>query len=194
MRGDEGLTEIRLETPLDPGVATALRAGDRVRIYGDIYAARDAAHARMLELMERGEALPLDLEGAVIYYVGPTPPRPGRVIGAAGPTTSSRMDPYVDALLSRGLRGMIGKGARSPEVLEALAHYGAVYFAATGGAGALLSRAIRSEDVVAWPELGPEALRRLGVEGFPAVVAADSHGGDLYTSGPERYRSRRPSA
>ncbi len=188
------MTEIRLETPLDPGVATALRAGDRVRIYGDIYAARDAAHARMLELMERGEALPLDLEGAVIYYVGPTPPRPGRVIGAAGPTTSSRMDPYVDALLSRGLRGMIGKGARSPEVLEALAHYGAVYFAATGGAGALLSRAIRSEDVVAWPELGPEALRRLGVEGFPAVVAADSHGGDLYTSGPERYRSRRPSA
>ncbi|MFP4199860.1 MAG: Fe-S-containing hydro-lyase [Clostridia bacterium] len=180
----------KIETPLDEETARSLRAGDRVEIFGEIYAARDAAHDRLLQLLARGEMLPFDIEGAVIYYVGPTPARPGKVIGAAGPTTSSRMDPYVEDLLARGLRGMIGKGPRSEEVMEALGRHGAVYFAATGGAGALLSRAIVAQEIVAWEDLGPEALRRLDVRAFPAVVAADSCGGDLYRSGPKRYRAR----
>ncbi|MFO7942412.1 MAG: Fe-S-containing hydro-lyase [Bacillota bacterium] len=180
----------KLETPLDEETVRSLRAGERVEIFGEIFAARDAAHERMLKLLDSGEELPFDIRGAIIYYVGPTPPGPGRVIGAAGPTTSSRMDPYVPDLLGRGLRGMIGKGPRSPEVVDALAQHGAVYFAATGGAGALLSRAIVAQEVVAWGDLGPEALRRLSVRAFPAVVAADSRGGDLYRSGPKEYRAR----
>ncbi len=181
---------LRLNTPLDGETARELRIGDRVELFGDIYAARDAAHKRMVELLAVGEDLPFDIRGAVIYYVGPTPPRPGRPIGAAGPTTSSRMDPYTETLLERGLRGMIGKGPRSQDVVQALARHGAVYFAATGGAGALLADTIVESEVVAWPELGPEALRRFSVEGFPAVVAVDAAGGDLYRIGPERYRAR----
>ncbi len=183
----------RIETPLGGEVARELRAGERVEIFGDIYAARDAAHARLVAGLEAGEKPPIDLRGCILYYVGPTPPRPGRVIGSAGPTTASRMDPYVVPLLARGVTGMIGKGPRSPEVLEALVCHGAVYLAATGGAGALLADRIRAAEVIAWPELGPEALRRLRVEGFPAVVAADSRGSDLYALGPKRYRQERQS-
>jgi len=179
---------IRIRTPLDDGTARSLRAGDEVRISGTVYAARDAAHARLLVLIRDGKPLPLDLRGAVIYYVGPTPPSEGMVCGSAGPTTSGRMDGTTPALLDRGLSGMIGKGFRSPEVIEAMKRNGAVYFAATGGAGALLARHIRALEVVAWPELGPESLKRLEVEEFPAVVAVDCQGGNLYEEGPARYR------
>jgi fumarate hydratase subunit beta len=186
-RGDEG--PIRLTTPLSRADVEALRAGDRVVLSGTVYTARDAAHARLIALLNEGRPLPFALEGQVIYYVGPTPPRPGQPIGSAGPTTSGRMDPYTPALLAAGLRGMIGKGSRSPEVREAMARHGAVYFAATGGAGALLARRIRSAEVVAWEDLGPEAVRRLVVEDFPLVVIDDVRGHDLYEEGAARHRA-----
>lgn len=151
-------------------------------ITGVLYTARDMAHRRMLEALERGESLPFDPEGQVLYYVGPTPPRPGFPIGSAGPTTSSRMDPYTPRLLSLGLRGTIGKGERGEEVAEALRRYGAVYFAAVGGAGALLARHVKRAELIAYPDLGPEAVCQLYVEGFPALVAQDTYGGNIYTA------------
>lgn len=179
---------IRLRTPLSEAVARGLLAGQRVLLSGRVLTARDQAHRRLHELIQAGEPLPLDLSGQVIYYVGPSPAPPGRVIGAAGPTTAGRMDPYTPALLERGLRGMIGKGARSREVREAMQRFGAVYFAATGGAGALLARRVRRAEVLLYEDLGPEAVHLLEVEDFPLVVVNDTLGNDLYEEGVARYR------
>ncbi len=178
---------IRLSAPLTDADVERLRVGDRVLISGTVYTARDAAHARLVELLKRGEPLPFDLEGQIIYFVGPTPPPPGRPIGSAGPTTAYRMDPYSPILIEHGLKAMIGKGRRSPEVREALQRHKAVYLGAVGGAGALLSQRIVSAEVVAYEDLGPEAVRRLVVKDFPAVVVNDAHGGDLYEEGRARY-------
>jgi fumarate hydratase subunit beta len=180
---------VRLTAPLSPQGVDALHAGDRVILSGVVYTARDAAHARLVALLKEGKPLPFPTEGQILYYVGPTPPRPGAPIGSAGPTTSGRMDPYTPALLAAGIRGLIGKGSRSAAVREALVKHRAVYFAATGGAGALLARKIRSAEVVAWEDLGPEAVRRLVVEDFPLVVINDVFGNDLYEEGAARYRA-----
>jgi len=180
--------DIRLTTPLSDKMLQTLNIGDKVLISGIIYSARDAAHKRMVELLDRGEQLPIDLQGQIIYYVGPTPPKPGMVIGAAGPTTSYRMDPYAPRLIENGLKGMIGKGPRGPGVIEAIQKYKAVYFAATGGIGALISKTIKESDVVAYEDLGTEAIRRMVVENFPAVVVNDIDGNDLYTEGRKRYQ------
>lgn len=171
---------IKLTTPLREDQLLALRAGDRVLITGTLITARDAAHKRLVECIERGEPLPVELEGQVIYYVGPTPAPPGRPIGSAGPTTAVRMDAYAPALLARGLRGMIGKGTRTPALVQALQEHHAVYFGAIGGLGALLSERIRAAEVVAYEDLGTEAIRRLVVEEFPAIVINDCYGGDFY--------------
>jgi fumarate hydratase subunit beta len=179
---------VRLTTPLSPGDVESLHAGDRVLLSGVVYTARDAAHARLIALLDQGQRLPFPTEGQVLYYVGPTPPRPGTPIGSAGPTTSGRMDSYTPALLAAGIKGLIGKGRRSAEVREALAKHHAVYFAATGGAGALLALKIKSADVVAWEDLGAEAVRRLVFEDFPLVVINDVFGGDLYEEGAAHYR------
>jgi fumarate hydratase subunit beta len=157
-------------------------------ISGIIYTARDAAHKRLIDLLDAGKTLPFDIRGQIIYYVGPSPAKPGRVIGAAGPTTSYRMDPYAPRLMELGLKGMIGKGKRAPGVKEALIRYKAVYLGATGGAGALISRAIKATEVIAYQELGPEAIRRLTVENFPAVVINDIAGSDLYEEGMRQYK------
>jgi len=180
---------VRLETPFDPASLRALRYGDRVLISGIIYAARDMAHKRMIETLDQGQSLPIDLRGQCIYYVGPAPAQPGRPVGSAGPTTSGRMDVYTPTLLKQGMLGMIGKGSRSVAVLEALHLHGAVYFAATGGAGALLARHITGYRVLAYPELGPEALAEMIVRDFPAIVAADSQGNDLYVEGRKSYQT-----
>ncbi len=181
------LEAVRIHTPLEDATIGILRAGQPVLINGTVFTARDAAHKRFMELILRGEPLPIDLTGAVIYYVGPSPAPPGRIVGAAGPTTSARMDGYTPALLALGLKGMIGKGFRTPEVCKALREYRAVYFAATGGAGALLSQAIKSARIVAYPELGPEAVYEFVLEDFPAVVANDIYGGDVYREGRRLY-------
>lgn len=178
---------IRIHTPMTRGVCARFRAGDRVLISGRIIAARDAAHKKMLDALARGEDLPVSLRGEVIYYVGPTPPLPGQAVGSAGPTTAGRMDAYTPALLEHGLLGMIGKGDRSDAVIRAIRENGAVYLAATGGAGALLAKHIKKYTVLAYPELGPEALAELEVENFPAIVAIDCEGNDLYRSGPGEY-------
>jgi fumarate hydratase subunit beta len=172
--------ERRIAVPFTKEVAKELKAGDMVYLTGTIYTARDAAHKRMSESLEKGENLPFDIEGNVIYYMGPSPAREGRPIGSAGPTTASRMDKYTPGLLDLGLFGMIGKGKRSPEVHEAMIRNGAVYFAAIGGAGALLSKAITASEVVAYDDLGTEAIRKLTVKDFPAIVVIDSTGKDLY--------------
>ncbi|HPG87516.1 MAG TPA: Fe-S-containing hydro-lyase [Spirochaetales bacterium] len=179
---------IRLSLPLGDEEARSLRAGDRVLLSGVLLTGRDAAHKRLVELMERGGALPVDLSGQTIYYVGPCPAAPGRVIGSAGPTTSGRMDVYTPRLLDAGLKGMIGKGPRSRAVIDAIMRNGAVYFAAIGEAGALLARAIKEARVVAFGELGPEAIYRLRVEDFPVTVAVDANGADLYSIGRNSYR------
>ncbi|GAB5045885.1 Fe-S-containing hydro-lyase [Thermodesulfovibrio sp. TK110] len=171
---------IKIETPLTDEVVENLKAGDMVLINGYVYTARDAAHKRVVELINNDAPLPFDLKGQVIYYVGPTPAPPGKVIGSAGPTTSSRMDSYTPLLLSLGLKGMIGKGQRGEEVKEAIKKYKAVYFLATGGAGALLSRHIVSAEEIAFPELGTESIKRLLLKDFPAIVAIDCHGGDIF--------------
>jgi fumarate hydratase subunit beta len=181
----------KITTPLDDATIGSLKTGDEVQITGFIYTARDAAHKRLVELIKKEEALPFDLQGALIYFVGPTPPPPGRVIGSAGPTTSSRMDSYTPLLLERGLKGMIGKGGRTQPVREALVKQKAVYLAAIGGAGALLSRHIKSAEIVAYEDLGPEAIRRLYVEDFPAIVVNDIYGGDLYEEGKQKYKRGR---
>lgn len=168
-----------------------LKSGDQVLISGVIYTGRDAAHKRMVEALDRGEELPFDLKDQIIYYVGPAPAPPGKVIGSAGPTTSGRMDAYSLRLIREGLRGMIGKGLRSQEVIAAMKEHGAVYFGAIGGAGALLAACIREAEVIAYPELGPEAVRRLVVKDFPAVVLIDSHGNNLYETGKAAYRKNR---
>lgn len=178
---------IRLTTPLDDSAVERLSAGDLVVLSGVIYTARDAAHERFARMLQRGEPLPLDLRGQVIYYCGPTPPRPGRPIGSAGPTTATRMDVYTPALLARGLKGMIGKGRRGTEVREALRRYRCVYFAAVEGTAALLGQRIRSAEIVAFNDLGPEAIYRFVVDDFPAVVANDIRGNDVYEIGRKQY-------
>ncbi len=179
-----------LSVPIPPGTLRSLAIGDEVAISGTVYTARDVAHRRLSDLIERGEKLPFDPEGAVIFYAGPTPRPPKRICGVVGPTTSARMDPYTPKLLSLGVSAMIGKGPRSSEVIEAMKRHGAVYFAATGGAAALLSTFVAACDVHAWPELGPEAIWRLELEGFPAFVAVDASGRDLFAKGRELYRGK----
>ena len=181
----------RIRAPFDEATARSLRAGDRVLITGTIIAARDAAHKRLVEALDRGEELPVDLDGAVIYYVGPSPARPGRAIGAAGPTTSGRMDAYAPRLLDLGLAAMIGKGGRNEAVQKAVVRNGAVYLAALGGAGALMAGSVESLEIIAWEDLGCEAVRRLEVEDMPLTVILDSVGGNLYESGPAAYLASR---
>ncbi|HOA36294.1 MAG TPA: Fe-S-containing hydro-lyase [Bacillota bacterium] len=176
-----------LHTPLSDEDVLGLKAGDNVLISGVIYTARDAAHKKMVELIERGEPLPIDLKGQVIYYVGPAPAKPGQAIGSAGPTTSGRMDAYTPLMLEQGMKACIGKGLRSAAVKEALEKNKGVYLAAVGGAGALLSKRIISSEVVAYPELGAEAIHRLEVKDFPATVINDAYGNDLYEEGIKAY-------
>ena len=183
-----GNGRIALAVPLDEQAVGRLRSGDRVAITGTLVTARDAAHRRFVEIIEGGGRLPFKPRGAVIYYVGPTPAPPGRVIGSAGPTTAARMDPYAGKLLELGVKGMIGKGPRSAGLRESLKQHRAVYFVATGGAGALLSGHVRKADVIAFEELGPEAVRLMEVEDFPAIVAYDSLGGDLFETAQAKYR------
>jgi len=171
---------IKIETPLTDEVIEQLKAGELVLINGYVYTARDAAHKRLVELINNDAPLPFDLKGQIIYYVGPTPSPPGKAIGSAGPTTSSRMDIYTPLLLSLGLKGMIGKGQRSEEVIEAIKKYKAVYFLATGGAGALLSRHIVSAEEIAFPELGTESIKKLFLKDFPVIVAVDCRGGNIF--------------
>lgn len=177
-----------IASPIDDKAIAELTAGSKILISGLIYAARDAAHKRLIQALEEGEKLPFDPKGQTIYYMGPSPAKPGQVIGSAGPTTSSRMDAYTPPLLAAGLRAMIGKGARSPEVREALKKYKAVYFATIGGAGALLHKSIKRVEAVAYEDLGPEAILRLEVEDFPAIVANDIYGADLFEQGKTKYQ------
>lgn len=177
-----------INTPLTDEVTCSLHAGDRVLLNGIIYTGRDAAHKRLTEMMERGEELPFDIRGQVIYYVGPCPAKPGKVIGSAGPTTSGRMDAYTPKLMEKGLKGMIGKGLRSQNVVYSIINHKGVYFAAIGGAGALLAEAIKEAEVVAFPDLGPEAVYRLRVENFPVTVIIDTEGKDLYEIGKSQYK------
>lgn len=178
----------KLTPPLTDEVLEGLRVGDKVLITGRIYTARDAAHKRFVDAIDRGQPLPVDLHGQIIYYVGPTPAKPGHVIGSAGPTTSIRMDAYMEPLLKAGLKATIGKGYRSWGVVEMLKKYKAVYLVATGGAGALLSKRIKTAKVVAYEDLGPEAIYELTVEDFPAIVANDIYGGDIFHEGVKKYQ------
>ena len=177
-----------IKAPIDKETAKSLRAGDYVKITGTIYTARDAAHKRLYEALERGEKLPIDIEGTTIYYMGPSPAREGRPIGSAGPTTASRMDKYAPKLLDLGMAGMIGKGKRSKAVLDAVVRNGSVYFAAVGGAGALISKAIIASEVVAYEDLGTEAIRKLTVKDFPVIVVADAEGNNLYETAVKEWR------
>lgn len=174
-------------TPLSDEDVSQLNAGDIVYLNGIVYTARDAAHKKIVDLMAEGKELPFELQGAVIYFVGPTPPKPGDPIGSAGPTTSYRMDSYSPTLLANGLKGMIGKGKRNQEVKDACVKYKGIYFGATGGAGALLGKKITSAEVIAYPELGPEAIRKIEVKDFPLTVVNDTKGKDLYQMGREQY-------
>ena len=184
------MAEYRLKTPLSNEDVEKLKSGDIVYLSGTMYTARDAAHKRLVDLILNGEELPFDLNGAVIYYVGPTPPKPGEPIGSAGPTTSYRMDPYAPILIEHGLKGMIGKGKRNEAVKEACKKHKAVYFGATGGAAALIAKAIKKAEVIAYPELGPEAVRRIEVEDFPVVVVNDTYGNDLYEEGRKLWEQK----
>ena len=179
---------MEITTPLTDDVIEQLHAGDGVTITGTIYVGRDAAHKRMIEALGRGEPLPFDPQGQIIYYMGPSPAKPGRPIGSAGPTTSYRMDPYAPRLMEVGLKGMIGKGNRSLPVREAMQEHKAVYFAAIGGAAALIAKSIKEAEVIAYDDLGAEALRRLRVEDFPAIVVNDIYGGDAYEEGRAKYQ------
>lgn len=178
----------RIKAPLDEKVVEGLRAGEKVFLSGYIYTSRDAAHKRFIETLNEGGKLPFDIQNQVIYYCGPSPAPPGRVIGACGPTTSSRMDAYAPKLISLGLKGMIGKGKRSQTVKDAINQYKAVYFGATGGAGALLSKSVVSSEIIAYEDLGPEAVVRLGVVDMPLFVINDIYGNDLYEEGTAQYR------
>ena len=179
--------EIRLTTPLSTQDVEKLSIGDKVLLSGVLYTGRDAAHKRLFDLIADGKELPIDIQGQVIYYVGPTPAKPGKPIGSAGPTTSYRMDSFAPKLIELGLKGMIGKGNRSQAVIDAMKQYKAVYFGATGGAGALIAKKIKKAEIVAYPDLGPEAIRRLEVEDFPVTVVNDTKGNDLYVEGIKRY-------
>ena len=181
----DGVKEVT--PPLSDADVEALKAGDRVRISGVLYTARDAAHGRLLPLMDAGKPLPFDVKGQIIYYTGPSPARPGHVVGSIGPTTGGRMHKYTPKLLALGLKGTIGKGARSQPVKDALRQHKGVYFGAIGGAGAVLSAFVKKLEVVAYEDLGTEAIRRLEVEGFPVIVVNDCHGGDLYQEGMTQY-------
>lgn len=183
--------ERRITLPLTEEIARTLHAGDQVLLTGTIYTSRDAGHKRMCEALERGESLPFDPQNATIYYVGPTPAKPGQVIGSAGPTTSGRMDAYAPTMMSVGARGMIGKGARLPEVVDAMKKYTGVYFGAIGGAGALLAKCIKKCKLIAYEDLGAEALRELYVEDMPLVVIIDSEGNNLYEKGRTAYLAGR---
>lgn len=178
----------KITTPLTEATIKNLRAGDSVLITGIIYTGRDLAHKRLFDSIQKGESLPFDLKGAIVYYVGPSPAKPGKPIGSAGPTTSYRMDAYSPLLIEKGLRGMVGKGNRTRPVLDAIKQHCAVYFAAVGGAAALIARSIKAATVIAYPELGPEAVHELKVEDFPAIVINDCHGGDLYEQGVAKYK------
>lgn len=181
------MSEIKITTPVAEDVLSELKVGDRVLISGVLYTARDAAHKRMVETLERQEALPVNLTGQMIYYAGPSPTPPGKPIGSVGPTTSYRMDPYAPRLMDAGLKGMIGKGPRSQQVIDSMVKNKAVYFAAIGGAAALLARQVKKAEVVAYEDLGPEAIRKLIVEDFPAIVVNDIHGNDLFVEGVKKY-------
>ena len=181
---------IKVTTPLTREQARQLKSGDSVLLSGVIYTARDAAHKRLCELVEAGKELPLEVKDSVIYFVGPTPAKPGQAIGSAGPTTSYRMDAYSPTMIAQGQTGMIGKGKRSPEVVAAMKEYGAVYFGAIGGCGALLSKCIKKAEVIAYDDLGAEAIRRLEVEDFPVIVIIDSQGNNLYETGRTAYLSQ----
>jgi len=181
----DGVKEIT--PPLSDAEVETLKAGDRVRITGVMYTARDAAHGRLFPLIEKGEKLPIDVKGQIIYYTGPSPARPGEVVGSIGPTTASRVDKFTPALLELGLKGTMGKGYRGQAVKDALRQYKGVYFGAIGGAGAVLSRFVKKVEIVAYEDLGTEAIRRLEVESFPAIVVNDCHGGDLYQDGMKAY-------
>jgi fumarate hydratase subunit beta len=182
------MATIYIKSPLDEETINKLKAGDQVFISGVIYTARDAAHKRLVEALDKGEKLPFDLANQTVYYMGPSPAKPGQVIGSAGPTTSGRMDSYAPRLMSAGLKGMIGKGNRSPAVKDAIKKYKAVYFAAIGGAGALISKSIKKAEVIAYEDLGAEAIRRLEVENFPVTVINDIYGSDLYEQGKAKYQ------
>ena len=182
------MAEIKLKTPLTDEDVEKLKIGDKVLLTGVIYTGRDAAHKRLDDLIQAGKELPVDIRGQVIYYVGPAPAKPGKPIGSAGPTTSYRMDAFAPKLMELGLKGMIGKGNRGAEVVEAMKTHKAVYFGATGGAGALLARSIQKAEVVAYEDLGPEAIQRMEVEDFPVVVINDTKGNDLYVEGAKKYR------
>jgi fumarate hydratase subunit beta len=182
------MSEIKVTTPLNEEVISKWRSGDKILISGIIYTGRDAAHKRLVELIDKGESLPFDVKGQIIYFVGPTPARPGRAVGSAGPTTSYRMDAYSPRLIEKGLKGMIGKGSRSKEVIEAMMKHKCVYMTAVGGAGALISRCIKSSEIIAYDDLGPEAIRKMKVENFPVIVVNDTSGNDLYQEGIKKYR------
>ena len=177
-----------VNTPLTDEVINGLKVGDRVLLNGIIYTGRDAAHKRLAELINKGEELPMDIKNQTIYYVGPCPAKPGHVIGSAGPTTSGRMDAYATLLMEHGLKGMIGKGQRNQQVIDSIIKYNCVYFAAIGGAGALLSEAIKEAEVIAFPDLGAEAIYKLRVENFPVTVIIDNSGNDLYEIGKKQYK------
>ena len=179
---------IKLTLPLSYDEAQSLRAGDSALLSGHVYTARDAAHKRLIRLLDENKPLPVDLQGETIYYVGPAPARPGNAVGPAGPTTSSRMDAYTPRLLALGLRAMIGKGARSEAVIQAMREHGAVYFGATGGAAALIAKSIVKSEVVCYPDLGAEAIHRFEIWNFPAIVLIDARGGNLYVLGPAKYK------
>jgi fumarate hydratase subunit beta len=185
------MTQVKkITTPLSDDAVAGLKAGDNVLINGTIFTGRDAAHKKLFDLIEKGEALPFDLQGQIIFYVGPTPARPGKPIGSAGPTTSYRMDAFAPRLHALGLKASIGKGSRNAEVKEALKKYKALYLAVTGGAAALVSRSIKKAEVIAYPELGPEAIQKLEVQDFPAQVINDMYGGDIYEEGRQRYERK----
>jgi len=182
------MATVNIKSPLDEETIKKLKAGDQVFISGIIYTARDAAHKRLVEALDKGEKLPFDLTNQTVYYMGPSPAKPGQVIGSAGPTTSGRMDSYAPRLMAAGLKGMIGKGNRSPAVKDAIKKYKAVYFASIGGAGALISKSIKKAEVIAYEDLGAEAIRRLEVENFPVTVINDIYGSDLYEQGKAKYQ------
>jgi fumarate hydratase subunit beta len=182
------MAEHHIKTPVSDEIIEKLHAGDQVFITGSLYTGRDSAHKKLIDLVEKGEELPIDIKGQFIYYVGPTPARPGKSIGSAGPTTSYRMDSFAPTLHKLGLKGTIGKGSRNKEVKDSLQKYKGVYLAAVGGAGALISKSIEKAEVIAYPELGPEAVRKVEVKEFPCIVINDMYGGDLYEEGKKQYQ------